>query len=136
MESRIGGINLTGRRSGHLVAKYIIGKNKSEQNIWLCECDCGNVVEVSDVYFYNKKTCGLDCLFRMPQVVKFDRNRIELKSGHTYEEYILRKNEEVPYSAICEYLNIDFETARNIYDKVSMLRPDEIGAIKRRVRHG
>lgn len=39
--------DLTGQRFGRLVALKVVGVNKYRRAIWLCECDCGETVEVA-----------------------------------------------------------------------------------------
>jgi hypothetical protein len=40
-------IDITNKRFGKLVAISICGKDKKGSNIWLCQCDCGNLTKVS-----------------------------------------------------------------------------------------
>jgi len=40
-------LNLTGQRFGRLVALKQVGKNKQQNANWLCICDCGNTVTIS-----------------------------------------------------------------------------------------
>jgi 5-methylcytosine-specific restriction endonuclease McrA len=39
------GYDLTGKRFGRLKAIKPIGKREGQGRVWLCECDCGNVIE-------------------------------------------------------------------------------------------
>lgn len=127
---RGGAIDLTGKRNGHLVAIRDVGTNKHNSRLWLCECDCGNTRTLAAGLFYHTEHCGAGCLLREETVKKYDRRSVELKPGRTYEEFILLKNQDVVYPRICEYLSIDFDTARDIYDKVSHLDIDEVGTIR------
>lgn len=121
-------MDITGRRNGMLVAAKSIGTNDKGHRIWLCQCDCGNTREVTTRNFWLTKSCG--CINNTKSLMEVDRDRVNLKEGHTYEEYILKLNEETAYPIICEYLKTDFETARRIYDKISALDLHDIGILK------
>ena len=47
-------IDLTGKRFGRLVVKKILCKNKYGTYIWECQCDCGNIKEVTTGNLKNK----------------------------------------------------------------------------------
>ena len=58
-------VNLIGQRFGRLVVKKFIGKKKCGQengtrNYFLCECDCGNLIETNEHYLKQGqiKSCG------------------------------------------------------------------------------
>lgn len=123
MEGRRPPLNLAGKRNGSLVAIRDIGSNDNGHRVWLCKCDCGGTRKVTSGLFRKTENCGCGLL-------KFDRNRIELKPGRTYEEFILKKNEDVEYTLICEFLGIGFFEARQIYDGISKLSIDDIGTFK------
>jgi len=60
------------------------------------------------------------------------RARIELKDGHTYFEYLIKKNEGVSaYPDIANALGITVDEAKAIYDKVYHLKPKDIGTLKK-----
>lgn len=46
----INSIDITGQKFGRLTALELIGKTKTQSNIWKCVCDCGNIKNV---------TCGI-----------------------------------------------------------------------------
>ena len=56
-------IDLTGQRFGRLKVTRLIGKDKSQNRIWECLCDCGNVTVVCgrNLMSGHTKSCG--CLF-------------------------------------------------------------------------
>lgn len=129
-------IDLTNKRSGKLVAKKMVGQcEKSKGMIWECECDCGKTIEILAGAFFNRKSCG--CLNRRTYESKttdpliYEKSCIKLKPGRTYEEYIIKRNEIVPYFEICRLLNISFSQAREIYDRVWNLELEEIGIIEK-----
>lgn len=128
--------DLTGERRGMLTALYPIGPHPESGNIvWECKCDCGNVVQIPTGSFVRAKSCG--CLrgkYARPTTSRrfqhFDRERIELAPGRTYEEYMLKQNEQVPYYRICKALGLSLNEARRIYDKVYNQELGDIGRIK------
>lgn len=129
-------IDLTNKRSGKLVAKKMVGQcEKSKGMIWECECDCGKTIEILAGTFFYRKSCG--CLNRRTYESKttdpliYEKSCIKLKPGRTYEEYIIKRNELVPYFEICRLLNISFSQAREIYDRVWNLELEEIGIIEK-----
>lgn len=65
-------------------------------------------------------------------VVYVQRSQVKLKPGHSYEEYIIKRNElSASYSEIGELLTyLTFYDMRRIYDKVSALDLRSIGTLK------
>lgn len=53
-------IDLTGKRFGKLVAKYATNNRKFGYRMWICHCDCGNILEVPNgcLTSNNSKSCG------------------------------------------------------------------------------
>ncbi len=71
--------DITGNRFGRLIAVRATNKRKHMKVIWLCECDCGNYVEVvrGSLSSGNTKSCG--CYdFERRKSNKYAKN---LKSG-------------------------------------------------------
>ena len=64
-------IDLIGRRFDRLAVIKYYGKNKNNQNIWLCKCDCGNeiIVNTGNLNKGNVKSCG--CLQKKSKRSKF-----------------------------------------------------------------
>jgi len=54
--------DLTGQRYGKLVAIEKTGKKQNNSQVWICECDCGNKVEVSAGNLTSGKTNSCGCL--------------------------------------------------------------------------
>lgn len=52
--------DLTGQRFGKLVAKEMCGRNKYNIAIWLCDCDCGNIIKTTEHSLKTgmAKSCG------------------------------------------------------------------------------
>jgi hypothetical protein len=57
-------MDLTGHKYGRLTVLHYTGKNKHNQTLWECECECGTIVEVeaNSLRSGNTKACG--CLSR------------------------------------------------------------------------
>ena len=57
----MGALDLTGERFGMLVALRLSGKNKHRQNLWLCQCDCGDTSTPSAAALRSGKTTSCGC---------------------------------------------------------------------------
>lgn len=53
-------MDLSGKRFGYLTAVRLSKNRKHNCRLWVCECDCGNVIEVrvADLVNGNTKSCG------------------------------------------------------------------------------
>lgn len=54
--------DITGQRFGRLVALSITNKRAFHRAVWVCRCDCGNVVEVSAGKLLDNHTRSCGCL--------------------------------------------------------------------------
>ena len=54
------GENISGQKFGKLTAIKRAGKDKNGRIMWLCKCDCGNLINVSttDLRAGRRKSCG------------------------------------------------------------------------------
>ena len=60
------------------------------------------------------------------------RKSIRLKRGFTYDDYVIKRNEiDTPYYELCHELNLTFDEAKVIYDKVFNIPLEKIGTIKK-----
>lgn len=52
--------DLSGKRYGHLVAQWPVGRNVLRKTMWLCLCDCGkiHIARGTAMTTGNTKTCG------------------------------------------------------------------------------
>lgn len=55
-------VDITGQRSGKLVAKYPTGLRSHRQVLWLCECDCGGETLVTTTDFKNGHIISCGCV--------------------------------------------------------------------------
>lgn len=56
--------DITNKRFGSLIAKFSVGTDKHNQNIWHCKCDCGNEVDVIASALIQGKTKSCGCYSR------------------------------------------------------------------------
>lgn len=54
--------DLTGQVFGRLTAKYNTGKKLHGKNLWYCECNCGNNIEVITTSLLNGNTQSCGCI--------------------------------------------------------------------------
>lgn len=59
-------IDLTGQRSGKLVAVHSVEGDRNQKRAWLCDCDCGGTVTVATQLFREKRVQSCGCLNRQP----------------------------------------------------------------------
>lgn len=75
------GLNLTGQKYNRLTALYFTGKKtkRGHNNIWMCVCDCGSLVEVDTASLRSgaTKSCGCYTRDRMAQLNKTHGGRNE-----------------------------------------------------------
>ena len=53
--------DLTGQKFGRLTVIKIVGKDKYQNIIWLCKCDCGKDVSVRSASLLKGRTVSCDC---------------------------------------------------------------------------
>lgn len=53
-------IDITGEKFGRLTAIKTAGKDKNGRSLWLCKCDCGNMItmRLTDLRTGRRKSCG------------------------------------------------------------------------------
>ena len=71
-------IDLTGQRFGRLKVTRLIGKDKSQHQIWECLCDCGNVTVVCGGNLMNGHTKSCGCLFNAIVSAKYCKSGTKL----------------------------------------------------------
>lgn len=67
--------NLTGQRFGRLIAIKDSGKRRRNRIVWLCRCDCGNLIEVSSGHLINGHTHSCGCL---KKEITIKRNKLRI----------------------------------------------------------
>lgn len=55
-------LDISNQRFGRLIAKTPTAKRKNNSVVWICECDCGNVCEVTSANLIQKLTQSCGCL--------------------------------------------------------------------------
>lgn len=65
--------DIVGQKFNHLTVLSDSGKRKSSGIVWICQCDCGNITEVTtgNLKSNHIKTCG-QCEFRNENIKKLD----------------------------------------------------------------
>lgn len=53
--------DLTGQRFGKLLVKSFAGKNKCDEKLWKCVCDCGNITTVTQGHLRSGHTTSCGC---------------------------------------------------------------------------
>jgi len=56
--------NLIDKRFGRLLVKEFYGKNKNNQSLWKCKCDCGNITFVTSSHLMHGHTKSCSCLLK------------------------------------------------------------------------
>lgn len=95
--------NIAGMRFTRLTALKVVGKTNDNRPAWLCRCDCGNEVVVSEhnLKRNNTKSCGCykrdvqlkshyrhgSCKTRLYRVWSNMRSRCDRKSSDNYKWY-------------------------------------------------
>ena len=96
--------DLIGRRFGRLTVVRDANKRKRTYHVWVCECECGNVVEVAydDLIKGHTKSCG--CLRREIMAEKGRKYGASTK-GHPGIKHSTRqepnKNSHSPVRGVC-----------------------------------
>ena len=54
-------LDLAGKRYGYLTPIKIVGKDNRHNNLWECQCDCGNIVITTATQIKSKNTVSCGC---------------------------------------------------------------------------
>lgn len=97
-------IDLTGETFGRLTVQAEIDKRKWGNVVWLCRCDCGEIIEVKGANLRSGATKSCGCLQkeRVSQEHSGEKHYLWLgdKAGYTSTHDWLRKNKPKP--KLCE----------------------------------
>ena len=109
--------DLTGEKFGRLTVIKYTGKNDKRGNtIWLCKCDCGNIVEANAYRLKNdeKKSCG--CLYKENlEKIHGNYNLIGKKYNLlTVLEKAYVKNGKKYWKCLCDCGNISYRTTTDL----------------------
>lgn len=106
-------LDITGKKFGKLTPIKPIGKNKRNQVIWLCKCDCGKLYETVASYIVsgNTRSCGCSRMKngeihnqRLYNIWHGMKNRCYNSSHMAYKNYGGRG------ITVCEEWNNDFQS--------------------------
>ena len=102
-------LDLTNQKFGRLTAIQKAPKRNDKYTRWLCECECGNKIEVRTDYLRNghTKSCGCE------KALHFSR---KIKEGEKYGKLTVKKYCEghLLYQCECECGNIVFVKGYNL----------------------
>lgn len=76
-------IDITGEKYGRLTPIKRVGRNKNGYAVWICKCDCGNILETTSraLRSGNTKSCGcLNIDKATERIVKFNTKHGETNS--------------------------------------------------------
>lgn len=100
-------IDLRGKRFGRLLVIDIAGRYQDRQVIWKCQCDCGNIINVSGCALRNGTTRSCGC---------YRRDNLSLiKRKQT--EYDIDRDTAICYTIFGEEFYIDSEDIYKIKDQ-------------------
>lgn len=68
-------LDLTGKVFGKLIAIHSKGSNKQGNSMWICRCDCGNIIVVNSQNLKNGHTKSCGCL---KTTVTTERNKASM----------------------------------------------------------
>lgn len=117
--------DIKGQRFGKLVALYPTEKTQNRHTIWKCQCDCGNLCEVSLNNLQTKTTNSCGCLkksigeLNIEQIlkennIKFEKQKVFLKfnSKRYFDFYLPDYNRVIEFDGIQHYKSLN-----GIWDK-------------------
>ena len=91
--------DLTGQVFGRLTAKYNTGKKLHGKNVWYCECECGNSIEVITTSLLKGDTQSCGCIsskgeMKIEQVLR--ENNILYEKQKTFIDFIYEDTKAHP----------------------------------------
>jgi hypothetical protein len=78
-------LNLIGQRFGRLFVTALVGSNDFGQALWLCICDCGNVIAANSSALNSSNTESCGCLRNESK--RIAKAHGHARRGHTSREY-------------------------------------------------
>lgn len=115
--------NLTNQRFGRLVALEPTLKRKSGCVVWKCQCDCGNIIEVSShsLKTGNTKSCGcLNNEKRISRIMKYNEQNFKDLTGERrglltiVSPTNLRKGSNIVWQCLCDCGNVTYVSSNNL----------------------
>ena len=105
-------LDLTNQRFGNLIALQKAPNRKDKYTRWICQCDCGNIVEVRTDYLRSSHTNSCGC----EKQKYFYRNNI---IGKSFGKLTVLKFDEIKqlYLCKCECGNLSYVEGYNLMNK-------------------
>lgn len=108
-------LDITGYRSGKLVAIRPTEKRSGTNIVWQCQCDCGNTTYVASDKIHNNITKSCGCLQKDKTIIK---NRYNLKGKRFGKLLVLDldsvKNGNQIWKCQCDCGNIVYEKTKDL----------------------
>lgn len=96
-----------GNEFGRLTVRYDTEKRKNGSIVWLCECECGKVIEVQTRYLTNDWTRSCGCLKKDQDAenlrVKYENKRINEIVMPLFKDKEPRKDSSTGYRGVAKY---------------------------------
>ena len=106
---------LTGQRFGRLVALADVGR-KRRRVVWRCQCDCGNISDISSAALLSGATTSCGCYNKERSTETHVKDRRGQVYGRlTVLEEAGRKNRGLVWKCLCECGNIVDVTASSLH---------------------
>ena len=106
--------DLSNQRFGRLIALKKGKKDKASHQFWICQCDCGNIIEVNGDNLRRGLTQSCGCLHsEIIHNLKFQNITGQKFGKLTALEYII-KDQKVYWKCLCECGNICMVSRNNL----------------------
>lgn len=112
--------NLLGKTFGRLTVKELIGQNKNNNQVWLCDCECGGSIQVTtkDLNCGHVQSCGCynsrgnsaiqKVLVKIKEEFKSE-HRVKIEEHYMrYDFYLPQYNLFIEYDGEGHYKPVDF----------------------------
>ena len=106
--------DLAGQRFGRLVALSKGKKDKASHQYWICECDCGNIVEINSDNLRRGLTQSCGCLHAETMHELTFQDITGQKFGKLTVLECVVKNQKVQWKCLCECGNICIVSKNNL----------------------
>ena len=105
--------DLTGQRSGLLIAIEPTNKRAGTNIIWKCQCDCGNITYVDSYSFKTNKKISCGCLSMSIGELKIREILNKIKINYKQEYYIKKTRQRFDFYLFDYNCAIEFDGAQH-----------------------
>lgn len=100
-------VDLTGKRFGMLTVLRRADYNKGKNVVWVCKCDCGNVVDKVGNYLKTGDTLSCGCFKKQNDLVnlrdQYDAKRVDGVAKQLFKGKEPRKDSSTGYRGVSKY---------------------------------